>query len=547
MPCGHNCSNLCFESCNDNDCRVKIKKDLLCGHSAQVECSKDILKEICCFPCQKILPCGHKCRGDCDKCFNQTLHMRCMEKCKKILICGHECQGLCGENCPPCKKKCTYKCCNADCPLTCGEKCIQCKSHCKNNCPHYKCKRLCGEICDVSCDLPCLKEQKCKHPCLGVCGEVCPDLCKVCKKDNEAFQILFGNEDDEKALFYQLQCKHIFEVSGLDKYMLIEAEKMNGAIKYITCPKCKTPITQGNRYQKYIKTILYDINQVKDRINQTYFISDESIKILSDNCQNKVSILQDNKELIEYDQTKKSVKKFIEKMPKEIENFAKQKKAFKTKKDYDSLQNHIDLIDVYLTLLHYTIKNINGINNYELTLFKMHVVKLGKVYLFDYENRYDDLIWIEIKRKLDSLLYYKEYHLLERMKSSSPTAREFKSKIAKTKFHLDDNELYFYKKELQKLAIPTRKDQIEIIKALNMTAGHVFKCPKGHYYVIGECGGAMEESKCIECKETIGGNNHTLSQGNRHTGDLDGSKFAAYSEGAQQELIRRFQNNLRID
>jgi hypothetical protein len=32
-----------------------------------------------------------------------------------------------------------------------------------------------------------------------------------------------------------------------------------------------------------------------------------------------------------------------------------------------------------------------------------------------------------------------------------------------------------------------------------------FECPNGHYYVIGECGGAMEKSKCPECKEEIGG------------------------------------------
>ena len=80
-----------------------------------------------------------------------------------------------------------------------------------------------------------------------------------------------------------------------------------------------------------------------------------------------------------------------------------------------------------------------------------------------------------------------------------------------------------------------------------MTAGHFFKCPNGHYYVIGECGGAMEQGKCIECKSIVGGGQHALAAGNRHTGDLDGSSHAAYSEEAQQELIRRLQNERRFN
>ena len=38
-----------------------------------------------------------------------------------------------------------------------------------------------------------------------------------------------------------------------------------------------------------------------------------------------------------------------------------------------------------------------------------------------------------------------------------------------------------------------------IVSAMGLSAGHFFKCPNGHYYAIGECGGAMEEGKCPEC------------------------------------------------
>jgi hypothetical protein len=48
----------------------------------------------------------------------------------------------------------------------------------------------------------------------------------------------------------------------------------------------------------------------------------------------------------------------------------------------------------------------------------------------------------------------------------------------------------------------------EIIKATNIDRGHWNKCPNGHYYAIGDCGGAMVESRCPDCNALIGGSNH---------------------------------------
>lgn len=62
--------------------------------------------------------------------------------------------------------------------------------------------------------------------------------------------------------------------------------------------------------------------------------------------------------------------------------------------------------------------------------------------------------------------------------------------------------------------------------------GAWYKCKNGHPYVIGECGGAMQEAKCPDCGETIGGANHALAAGNAHFGQADGSRHAAWSEGA---------------
>lgn len=58
--------------------------------------------------------------------------------------------------------------------------------------------------------------------------------------------------------------------------------------------------------------------------------------------------------------------------------------------------------------------------------------------------------------------------------------------------------------------------------------GHWYKCPNGHIYAIGECGGAMERAKCPECRADIGGASHQLAQGNAHAGQMDGSTAPAW-------------------
>lgn len=44
--------------------------------------------------------------------------------------------------------------------------------------------------------------------------------------------------------------------------------------------------------------------------------------------------------------------------------------------------------------------------------------------------------------------------------------------------------------------------------------GHWFTCRRGHVYTIGECGGAMQQSRCPECGDVVGGGGHRLADGN---------------------------------
>jgi hypothetical protein len=55
----------------------------------------------------------------------------------------------------------------------------------------------------------------------------------------------------------------------------------------------------------------------------------------------------------------------------------------------------------------------------------------------------------------------------------------------------------------------------DVGSAMGSFGGHWYCCPNGHPYSIGECGGAMEQSTCPECGETIGGSNHRLANSNK--------------------------------
>jgi len=74
----------------------------------------------------------------------------------------------------------------------------------------------------------------------------------------------------------------------------------------------------------------------------------------------------------------------------------------------------------------------------------------------------------------------------------------------------------------------SKEEMIEIFNLLSKEVGfgnggfggHWFQCPNGHIYAIGECGGAMQQSHCIECGATIGGGNHQLASGNRRADEF---------------------------
>ena len=73
--------------------------------------------------------------------------------------------------------------------------------------------------------------------------------------------------------------------------------------------------------------------------------------------------------------------------------------------------------------------------------------------------------------------------------------------------------------------IKTTVDDLLLIKLLRIFQHCLIS---GHYYAIGECGGATEVSRCPDCRAEIGGTGHALLRDNRLGSEMDGAPRSAY-------------------
>ncbi|EAU29360.1 predicted protein [Aspergillus terreus NIH2624] len=70
----------------------------------------------------------------------------------------------------------------------------------------------------------------------------------------------------------------------------------------------------------------------------------------------------------------------------------------------------------------------------------------------------------------------------------------------------------------------TNEERMAVVAAMSREfrgTGHWYYCENGHPFTIGECGGAMELSRCPECGAAVGGQDHRTATGVTHARDLE--------------------------
>ena len=556
LPCGHFCAERCSAPCTPQ-CKEKIIKDLPCGHRVRAFCYKPLSLIVCSKSCKEILLCGHPCAGTCSECHMGRLHKSCQSPCDRTLPCGHSCDFPCTNECPSCTQLCGNYCNHSRCIKKCGEPCVPCMEDCQWRCQHLKCSKKCGEMCDRRrCNSPCTKRLKCGHSCIGLCGEKCPTLCRIC--DAAAVtEIFFGEEDEPNARFIQLEdCPHIFEVLGLDHWMDQQDSSTDSKaveIQFKCCPKCKTSVRRSLRYGNIIKQTLRDIEEVKKQIsgadknrNELWKANKQKLYELLKDCCTKSCF--------------KHVQKFIDKIKEQLEPTYTDKPTKKVPRCQLSL-HHLNAIQYQLVILPKIIKLLEALQNLDYSskfqfadiMINLTEVKDQLISLCDFMIQ--DFIYEQIQADVECE-FYRISLLIEgcRLQKHIVAAKRRSSDdfahINDIMFHIyyagwqkdhdkiTSSDATKYRTELTEIGKKygvgsiTEEERIEIVKAVGLSKGHWFKCPNGHFYCIGECGGAMEQGKCPECNAAIGGSSHRLTAGNVHAPEMDGSRYAAWSDAA---------------
>ena len=545
LNCGHKCKEKCGEICT-TECNIFVEKELSCGHTAKVECHVDEEEgsRKCKHPCGETLKCEHECAGTCGNCRQGRLHAPCKEKCSRVLICGHPCKSNCARNCPSCSEECKYACKHAPCGHKCSLPCCPCPHECDWKCKHFQCTRMCGEMCDrPRCDEKCLKPLSCGHPCIGVCGEPCPSICRQCLS-HEDFEtqipLLFGNEYDEDAQFVVLEdCGHVMEVTALDHW-IDQNEEQDQEIKWKCCPQCTTPVMKTARYSNVTKGIILDMNEIKKK----------KLNLLSANERNEMKKHLTNINFpLEALQKEGLIGRQIQNRQKWNDvvqgfNHFWLHKAYTIYVSAGSVLQARKTIQSLLIQRTYqcTTKGLNQLlsqANDFLNWLKVHkqreILTDQMIIDINAERRRILLLEVEFKTLITFIaekvqVKEEDMTLLQEIKSYATNG----SKIPKiTEESMYERMLKGLQNMPKKYRVPLTIDERRmIIKAIGAKTGSWYKCPNGHYYQIGECGGAMQTSKCPECGETIGGRNHQLLGSNQHAREFDQSSHAAWSEGA---------------
>ncbi|KAF4079021.1 hypothetical protein AMELA_G00188300 [Ameiurus melas] len=530
LRCGHQCQASCGEPCTVY-CNVPVPMELKCGHSQEEPChySRDLQNQPACrTPCDTILKCGHSCSGTCHKCHQGRLHKACTHECQHVLPCSHKCRVPCPKNCPPCTRLCQNRCVHSVCMRKCGQPCVPCMEPCEWKCPHQRCSKLCHEPCDrPPCLKKCDKVLPCGHPCIGLCGDPCPNKCRICHHD-EVIEIFFGNEDEPDACFIQLEdCKHIIESTGMDRYMGMDedegADLDQRAIRLKECPRCRTPIRRNVRYGAHINRSLAEIEKVKEQIN--------GLQSDIQNKQKELQLLLERKD------------NFKEQLPEEHLKIT------------ESLQKSgLSLLDLWyqenlMTYLESLGKLIKMQNNHMSSviwdLFSLRIREC-LIFLCDTFQRFSDQQMDDLDSEMKRLFYLADLNVRCSMATYTVLDVKVNAEVRRARQILEDTRPFNENdedkvkeifKELEKklprsgLGI-TDEERGMIVKAMALPQGHWYKCPNGHVYAIGDCGGAMERRQCPECNATIGGINHTLTEGNAVAGEMDGAQHAAWSNNA---------------
>ncbi len=301
LPCGHIAKQLrCHEAQTLNEVRCQVQMEQVmkhCKHKIRVRCHELPLDvdHPCSATCGAALICGHNCTHTCKDCNTsidgmifEKIHGVCNTKCgRPYTTCSHSCKAPCHGDmpCPLCTEPCEVSCNHSKCGKPCHEPCVPCAEDCSWSCPHRgRCPLPCAVPCDrLPCSERCAKTLACGHRCPSICGEVCPAVayCQICAHPTIKGMIVdlilsstFEGVDLDEDPCIVPSCGHILTLESMDGHMSMSdfyiingegsiVDVKNSAEPFSasgmkSCPTCRGPLRNINRYSRIVRRALID-------------------------------------------------------------------------------------------------------------------------------------------------------------------------------------------------------------------------------------------------------------------------------------------------
>ncbi|XP_069679800.1 NFX1-type zinc finger-containing protein 1-like isoform X4 [Periplaneta americana] len=563
LPCGHEKELQCYIEYQAYECQVPVLRKLPCDHEKELECYVEYQTHICQVPVLRKLPCGHEMELEC---FVQYQMHKCQVKVlKKLSACGHEVTAECWmkeENI-----RCSFPC---EIRLDCGHACTR-RCHPFRDPDHEKVKMLndckgtvmfhviqClnvgisvlarvtdaikdvyiwSVLCHVVSHLFVVTDVK-----LPVLNAVLP----VCRNAITDVYILDVEESAANLVYHAgfvllEDCGHSIEAKGLEEWLNIHDDQKDIQIETKVCPLCKTPINRTQRFMNVVKAQYNDVLTIKRRVfgdvaairrkeealvrklnSRSFYTGPEEI---SDLYVKMLRILNDAL----YAQRSKTFLNYCEVEKLEIQT--------DVLCEIDEAIQKLGIRGVFLSCE--TKNKVDKRIHFLLWICKRREIERGDLYTSEQEVA-DLNLELQRFKRIIQLFALENTANFENMRTENVT--NLQQKVTQLAFSMKryskdtdkilESDLKALKEALKSTLNITETERKLIVKAIGLKQGHWYKCPNGHIYVITECGGAMQEAKCNECKAKIGGTNHRLLFSNRLAQEMDGATHSAWSEAA---------------
>lgn len=407
----------------------------------------------------------------------------------------------------------------------------------------------------------------CGHPCPSICGETCPspEFCQVCYHGEIKQRTVdlitltsYGEHDLSEEPVLVLEFGHLFTLSTLDAHVALAqyyaedgtALPFSGQFSRVpTCPDCRTPITSTQRYGRPLKKAMIDTHMQRYILlsRREMDIANIKLQALERRLADSAKVFSDL-EKVRLKQIAKSIRRLTTKLPPTQQVYkasaaavqrmgmpadAAQDMVMRPPPIGTCLEAKVYLVKTNILLIKSSLKKGPPDEKVKPSVDKLEA-QLREVQSAAIESQHQQVAALAAY-KLATILGTVSFRMHAR---TAAQQNEVAAKVRALCDHFETHPLLpicdRYRDETSRLrrlvAGLSDKEIREIIGAMGSGmsalynygsgAGHWYNCPNSHVYYIGDCGGAMQESRCPDCNASIGGTSHQLQAGNRPAQEL---------------------------